>query len=236
MYEVGLLFLMIDNQLTIIYCAAAHLEPFVLPSKSSAFPTYFQIVLSCEAQTPDYPCVIHANSHPTHSHIDLYLTALERLVPLLKLPAGQITAVAHVGRNEVAFSPRLPSVALTGFLSQIALLGGEDLAEVRRQVEGYPYERIAQEYERLTREAKRTRRALPLIELDKSPLLTFTILDVLGGPSTTIRISEQRDVIRLRGVPFNHVFAALANDAIMKNARAAICARLPILGNPRTHS
>lgn len=208
----------------------------MLPPKSSAFPTSFQIVLTFKAETPDEPCLVHASTHPRHEYIDEYLMAFKSLAPLLDLPNGQTHVVAHVGRNEVAFFSRLPSVPLSGFLSQIALLGSEDLAEVRRQVEGYPYELIAQEYVRITLAAKRIRRTMPIIELDKSPMLPLRVINVLGGPSTIIRISRQRDVIRLRGVPFNQVFAGIANNAILKNARAAISFRLPILGRHRHSS
>ncbi len=216
-----------------LYRALALLEPSVLPPKSSAFPTSFQIVLHSEAETPDTPCSLHVNTHPVHDHIDLYLTAFQRLAPLLMLAGGEITVVAHVTRNEVAFSPRVPSGPLSGFLSQIAMVGASDLAEVRRQVEGYPYEKIAELYEQLTRKAKRTRRVMPMVTIDTSLMLASVVTDVLGGPAIAIRLSPQRDAIRLCGLPFNQPFAGLANDAIMRNARAAIKARLPILGRPK---
>lgn len=200
----------------------------------SPFPSSFKIVLSCKAETLESPASIAVITHPEHARLELFLTAFARLAPVLKLPEGQFTIVANVGRNGVIISPRFPHISVSGFLAQLAVIGADDLAEVRRQVEGYPYKKIACEYERLTREAKRTRRIMPRVEMDYSLLLHLTVADVLGGPATTIRTSPRRDVIRLRGVPFNIAFARLANDTIVKNTRAFLRARLPILGNPRS--
>lgn len=199
----------------------------------SRLPSSFLIVLTCEAETPERPAFIAVSTHPEHMLLQTFLVGFVRLAPVLKLPDGRFTVVANLGRNAIAISPRLPSAPLTGFLTQLAAIGADDLAEIRRQVEGYPYDRIASEYERLTLTAKRTRRVLPTLELDATPLLPVRVVDVLGGPATTIRLSPRKDVIRLRGVPFNQTFARLANDTIFTNTRAALRARLPIIGNPR---
>ncbi|MBI5793536.1 hypothetical protein HZA87_00395 [Candidatus Uhrbacteria bacterium] len=196
-------------------------------------PSSFQIILSCKAETPDAQADMSASTHPVHNRIEVYLTAFTPLAPLLKLPEGELRVAVHTGRDSVAFWPKPSSAPLSEFLAHLALLGAEDLAEIRRQVEGYPYRQIAEEYKQRTLAARRTRRITPLIELDSSPLLPLTVSSVLGGPSTMIRTSSRRDVIRLRGVPFNHAFARLANDCLVKNMRAALKAYLPILGRSR---
>jgi hypothetical protein len=208
----------------------------VLPPVLASIPSSFQVLLSIRHATPDTPSIVVSRTHPEHTRIDLCLNAFARLAPLINLPEGGLTAAARAGSNEVVFTPNLPSTPVTGFLSMLTLLGADDLAEVRRQVRWYPYEKIASEYERFTHEAKRTRRVMPTVILDTAPFLSLEVVDVLGGPSVMIRLSEQRDVIRLRGLPFNQTFARLANDALMKNMRAAIRARLPILGNSRSDS
>lgn len=175
-----------------------------------------------------------ARSFPEHHIIDRHLTAFAQISPALDLPDHGFTALARPGHNTVTFLPSFPSALVSRFLSQLALLGAGDLSDVCRQVEGYPYETIAEEYERATRAAHRTRRSMPDIELDDCPLLPITVANVKGGPSTIIRTSSHKDLIRVRGVPRNHEFARLANEAILKNMRAFVRARLPIVGHPRS--
>ena len=180
------------------------------------------------------PAFISARSIPEHHLIELALDAFAKLAPKLDLPDGSISVNARPIHNGVTFLAKLPPPPIAGFLSDLALMGAADLANIRHQVEGYPYDHIAREYERATLEARRTRRVLPEIELDSSPLLPLTVANVIGGPATTIRTSSKKDLIRVRGVPFNHEFAHLANDAILKIMRDAIRARLPIIGNLRS--
>lgn len=163
-----------------------------MPPAFSRLPSSFHIALCCEAETPECPAFISVSTHPEHTLLESFLTGFVRLAPVLKLPNAQFTVVANLGRNAIAVSPSLPSAPLTGFLCQLAAIGADDLAEIRRQVEGYPYDRIASEYERLTQKANRTRRVMPSLELDASPLLPVRVVDVLGGPATTIRLSPKK--------------------------------------------
>jgi hypothetical protein len=167
---------------------------------------------------------------PEHNRIDAYCTLLTRLAPLLKLPTRDIKAVAQIGKTCVSLLPGLVDASLQCFLSELVLIGVDDLAEMRRQAEGYPYERIADAYVNWVCAARRTRRVLPKIELDRSPFLPMTVANVMGGPAVTIRTSKHRDVIRLRGVPFNQPFARLVNEHIEANMRQVLSTRLPVLG------
>ena len=115
----------------------------------------------------------------------------------------------------------------------LALFGADNLTEMRRQVEGYPYERIADAYVKCVLEGGRARRTLPKIEMDRTPFMHLHMPGKQGGPSVVIRTSGTRDVIRLRGIPFNQPFARLANDAIDDAVRRALTARLPILKRAR---
>lgn len=204
-----------------------------MPPSASRLPAFFQIILSCIEPSEDALAEIQARTSPPHPRIDICLDAFAQLAPLLDLPEGEVCVTTAIGRTDVTVAPRILPKTIMSFLIELVQLGADDLAEIHRQVEGYPYERIAKEYERLTRAAKRTRRSIPQIGIDASPLLPIRVMDVLGDPATTIRLSRNRDVIRLRGVPFNQPFARLANELILRKAQVAIKAHLPILGNPR---
>ncbi len=208
-----------------------------MPPKPSAFPSSFSLTLTYTPAKGDQPAELRTQTVPEHNRIDAYCAVLARLAPLLKLPTGDIKAVAQVGKNRVSLLPGLVDAPLQGFLSELVLIGVDDLAEMRRQAEGYPYERIADAYVDWIRTARRTRRVLPKIEMDRSPFLPMTVMNVMGGPAVTIRTSKQRDVIRLRGIPFNQPFARLANEHIEDTMRQVLSKRLPVLGrlsSPRT--
>ena len=207
-----------------------------MPPSLPAFPTTFSIHVTCQKDSSLATVEVTATCEPEHRYIEPCLAAFARLGERLDLPEGTLKITCQVGKKSVAFSQHCPSRRVSAFLAELAIIGMDDLAEMRRQVEGYPYEAIADEYVRVTLEHRRVRHKLPKIELDTSLWLPLTVADVIGGPATVIRTTSPRDSIRLRGIPFREPFAKLANEHIERNMRRELLERLPILRSPPSPS
>ncbi len=199
--------------------------------KSPSFPARFTLSLVCTKEE-GRPLYVRGSTDPTHLVIDKYIDAIAELGELLGLEEGELRVNTSEQQGSVRFSSMVSDRPIRRLLAQLTLIGNDDLCEVRRQVEGYPYEAIATLYAACVMQNALIRRNLPVINLNTTPMLALNVAEVLGGPATTICIGVKKDTLTLRGLPFNQPFARLVNDEILRRTKNAIKPHLPIIGRP----
>ncbi len=175
---------------------------------------------------------VSGSTNPPHVVIDKYLDAIAELGELLGLEEGLLHVTIAENQRHVRFSSLISNRPVRRLLVQLTIIGNDDLCEVRRQVDGYPYEAIATLYASSVIQNALVRRNLPVINLNTTPMLALSVAEVLGGPATTIRVGTKKDTVTLRGLPFNQPFARLVNDELMRRTKGAIKKHLPIIGRP----
>lgn len=128
--------------------------------------------------------------------------------------------VRGITRNEGKPADREKSERLLRFLGRLAMVGSEDLRNVRMWVDGYPYARIASEYANELRLRNRHPTVLPDIAVDDSPFLPMTFQG--AEPMRVSILSKRRTRIRLRGLPYGSPFSRAANDEMRRRVIEAV--------------
>lgn len=135
--------------------------------------------------------------------------------------------VSGLARNDRDAADRNRTERVLRSLGSFAMVGSEDLRNVRLWVDGYPYARIASEYANELRLRNRHPTVLPDIAVDDSPFLPMTFQG--AEPMRVSILSKRRVRIRLRGMPYGSPFARAANGEMRRRVVEEVAKALGIV-------
>ncbi len=134
--------------------------------------------------------------------------------------------IRGLARNEGGPIERKEIERVLRSLGSLAMVGSEDLRNVRMWVDGYPYARIASEYANELRLRNKHPSILPDIAVDDSPFLPMTFQG--SEPMRVTILSKRRLRIRLRGLPYGSPFAKAANEEMRRRVTEAVARAIGI--------